>query len=39
VTPSTIDEERFVRVAVGATTTTQRDVERLWSIVEEALRR
>jgi aromatic-L-amino-acid decarboxylase len=37
VTPSTIDGERFVRVAVGATLTTEADVARLWSIVEDAL--
>jgi aromatic-L-amino-acid/L-tryptophan decarboxylase len=33
VTPSTIGEQRFLRVAVGATLTTEQDVERLWSIV------
>jgi aromatic-L-amino-acid/L-tryptophan decarboxylase len=37
VTPSTIDEQRFVRVAVGATRTTEEDIERLWSIVLAAL--
>jgi aromatic-L-amino-acid decarboxylase len=37
VTPSTIDERRFLRVSVGATATTEQDVERLWSIVLGAL--
>jgi aromatic-L-amino-acid decarboxylase len=37
VTGSSIDGRRFVRVAVGATWTTARDVERLWSIVRAAL--
>jgi aromatic-L-amino-acid/L-tryptophan decarboxylase len=37
VTPSTIDEQRFLRVSVGATATTEQDVERLWSIVLDAL--
>ena len=29
--------QRFLRVAVGATATTERDVERLWSIVAAAV--
>jgi len=37
VITSTIEEERFIRVAVGATPTTAEDVERLWSIVCAAL--
>jgi aromatic-L-amino-acid decarboxylase len=37
VTPSTIGEERFVRVSVGATRTTEQDVERLWSVIIGAL--
>jgi aromatic-L-amino-acid decarboxylase len=37
VTPSTIDGERFIRVSVGATRTTEREVERLWSVVTAAL--
>ena len=37
VTPSTIDDQRFLRVAVGATRTTEEDVDRLWSIVLGAL--
>jgi hypothetical protein len=37
VTASTIEDERFIRVAVGATPTTAEDVERLWSIVSAAL--
>jgi len=37
VTPSKIDGQRFLRVAVGATRTTEADVDRLWSIVLDAL--
>jgi aromatic-L-amino-acid/L-tryptophan decarboxylase len=37
VIASTIDDERFIRVAVGATPTAAEDVERLWSIVSAAL--
>jgi aromatic-L-amino-acid decarboxylase len=37
VTPSTIDGQRYLRVSVGATATTERDVERLWSIIVDAL--
>ena len=37
VIASTIEDERFIRVAVGATATTAEDVERLWSIVSAAL--
>jgi hypothetical protein len=37
VTPSTIGEQRFIRVSVGATATTARDVERLWRVILEAL--
>jgi hypothetical protein len=37
VITSTFDDERFIRVAVGATATTAADVERLWSIVSGAL--
>jgi aromatic-L-amino-acid/L-tryptophan decarboxylase len=37
VTPSTIANRRFIRVAVGATATTERDVDRLWSIIAAAL--
>jgi aromatic-L-amino-acid/L-tryptophan decarboxylase len=36
-TPSTIDQQRFLRVSVGATATTEQDVERLWSIILDAL--
>ena len=36
-TPSTIDEQRFLRVSIGAAATTEQDVERLWSIVLDAL--
>jgi aromatic-L-amino-acid decarboxylase len=37
VTTSTIGSRSFIRVAVGATATTERDVERLWSILLDAL--
>jgi hypothetical protein len=37
VTASTIEDERFIRVAVGATPTTAEDVQRLWSIASAAL--
>jgi aromatic-L-amino-acid decarboxylase len=37
VIASTIEDGRFIRVAVGATSTTAEDVERLWSIVSAAL--
>lgn len=37
VTPSTIDEQRFLRVSVGATATTEHNVDRLWSIILKAL--
>jgi aromatic-L-amino-acid decarboxylase len=36
VTPSTIDDTRFVRVAIGQTRTTADDVERLWKVIAEA---
>jgi len=37
VTPSTIDDLRFIRVSIGATATTEQAVERLWSIIRDAL--
>jgi aromatic-L-amino-acid decarboxylase len=37
VTPSTIDGQRFIRVSVGATQTTEQHVAGLWSTIEEAL--
>jgi aromatic-L-amino-acid decarboxylase len=37
VTGSSIGPRRFLRVAIGATPTTRRDVERLWSIIRAAL--
>jgi hypothetical protein len=37
VTPSAVDGRRFIRVAVGATATTERDLDRLRSIVAAAL--
>jgi aromatic-L-amino-acid/L-tryptophan decarboxylase len=33
VTPSTVDDTRFVRVSVGQTRTTREDVERLWAAI------
>ncbi|MEA2194516.1 MAG: aromatic-L-amino-acid/L-tryptophan decarboxylase [Solirubrobacteraceae bacterium] len=36
VTPSVIDDTRFVRVAVGQTHTTADDVERLWQAIADA---
>ena len=37
VTPSAIGDTRFIRVSVGAGSTTAADVDRLWAIVEAAL--
>jgi aromatic-L-amino-acid/L-tryptophan decarboxylase len=34
VTPSVIDDERFIRVSIGQTRTTQADVDRLWTAVD-----
>jgi len=36
VTPSTIGDTRFVRVAIGQTRTTAEDVERLWKAIAGA---
>ena len=36
VTPSSVGETRFVRVAIGQTRTTAADVERLWRAIEAA---
>jgi aromatic-L-amino-acid decarboxylase len=36
VTPSTIDDVRFIRVAIGQARTNRSDVERLWSVVDAA---
>jgi aromatic-L-amino-acid/L-tryptophan decarboxylase len=38
VTPSQIGDRRFIRVAIGQTWTTARDVDRLWDVVSAALR-
>jgi aromatic-L-amino-acid/L-tryptophan decarboxylase len=38
VTPSQVGDRRFIRVAVGQTWTTARDVDRLWDIIVAALR-
>lgn len=37
VTPSVLDDQRFIRVSVGQTTTTQEHVDRLWQVVEAVL--
>jgi aromatic-L-amino-acid decarboxylase len=34
VTPSTVGDTRYVRVAVGQTRTTAHDVERLWRVID-----
>ena len=34
VTPSSVGDTRFVRVAIGQTRTTAEDVERLWRAIE-----
>ena len=34
VTPSTIDDVRFIRIAVGQTHTRREDVERLWAVID-----
>ena len=39
VTPSQVGDRHFIRVAVGQTWTTARDVDRLWEIVSAHLRR
>jgi aromatic-L-amino-acid decarboxylase len=36
VTPSTVGDTRFVRVAIGQTRTTAADVERLWRVIDAA---
>jgi aromatic-L-amino-acid/L-tryptophan decarboxylase len=36
VTPSTVGDTRYVRVAVGQTRTTAHDVERLWRVIDAA---
>lgn len=38
VTPSQVGDRRFIRVAVGQTWTTARDVDRLWDVIVSALR-
>ena len=39
LTPSKIDEESFIRVSIGQTTTTAAHVERLWNLIEEIVDR
>jgi aromatic-L-amino-acid decarboxylase len=36
VTPSSVGDTRFVRVAIGQTRTTADDVERLWRVIDAA---
>jgi aromatic-L-amino-acid decarboxylase len=36
VTPSSVGDTRFVRVAIGQTRTTAADVERLWRVIDRA---
>jgi aromatic-L-amino-acid decarboxylase len=38
VTPSQVGDRHFIRVAVGQTWTTARDVDRLWDVIVAALR-
>jgi aromatic-L-amino-acid decarboxylase len=38
VTPSQVGDRRFIRVSIGQTRTTARDVDRLWETVVSALR-
>jgi aromatic-L-amino-acid decarboxylase len=35
VTPSTIDDHRFIRVSIGQTHTTAEHVDRLWALIQE----
>jgi aromatic-L-amino-acid/L-tryptophan decarboxylase len=37
VTPSTIDDRRFVRVSIGQTYTTAEHVDRLWKLIERSV--
>jgi aromatic-L-amino-acid decarboxylase len=37
VTPSQVADRHFIRVAVGQTWTTARDVDRLWNVIATAL--
>ena len=39
VTPSTIDDRRFIRVSIGQTHTTTEHVDRLWDLIEEVTSR
>jgi aromatic-L-amino-acid/L-tryptophan decarboxylase len=38
VTPSQVGDRRFIRVAIGQTWTTVEDVDRLWNVIDGALR-
>lgn len=38
ITPSQVDARRFIRVAIGQTWTTDRDVDRLWDVIATAPR-
>ena len=36
ITPSTVDDTRFIRVAIGQTHTTADDLERIWETITDA---
>jgi aromatic-L-amino-acid/L-tryptophan decarboxylase len=38
VTPSQVDDRHFIRVAIGQTWTTTKHVDRLWYVIETALK-
>jgi aromatic-L-amino-acid decarboxylase len=38
VTPSQVGDRRFIRVSIGQTRTTAEQVDRLWEVIDEALR-
>jgi hypothetical protein len=37
VSPSTIDDRRFVRVSIGQTYTTAEHVDRLWELIDSSV--
>jgi aromatic-L-amino-acid decarboxylase len=39
VTPSVIDDRRFIRVSIGGVNTTAVDVDRLWEVVISRIKR
>ena len=38
VTPSQVDDQRYIRVAIGQTHTSAQDVDRLWDVIVSGLR-